>query len=125
MYYSFKHRYHHPQGHPIARLVKSYNNDYWELLQKCWYIQGLQPYIDHYRSADYTWDEIIWGWNDKETYDRWLQVAGANWQQALIIGLQYSDSEGVIQVRGEPNFGILPSDGMMATTIEQIRIAYG
>lgn len=123
--YSFKHRYHHPQGHSIARLVKSYSNDYWDLLQKCWYIQGLEPYINHYRSADYIWDEIIWSWNDKETYDRWLQVAGANWHQALIIGLQYSDSEGVTQVRGQPDFGIVPSDGMLVTTIEEIRIAYG
>jgi hypothetical protein len=123
--YSFKHRYHHPQGHPIARLVKSYNNDYWELLQKCWYIQGLQPYIHHYRNDDYTWDEIVWGWNDKETHDRWVQVAGANWNQALIIGLQYSDAAGVTQVRGQPGPGMMPSDGMVETTIDAIKAAYG
>ena len=123
--YSFKHRYHHPQGHPIARLVKSYNNDYWELLEKCWGTPGVLPQINHHRSNDYTWNEMIWSWDTIENYQKWVEVVGAHWEQALIIGLQYSDAAGVTQVRGQPDYGISPTDEMLATTIEQIMIAYG
>ena len=60
----------------------------------------------------------------KEKYQEWLSASGETWQQALVIGLQYSDNVGVIQERGQPDYGVDASVGMIETTIDDVIVAY-
>lgn len=122
--YSFKHDYHHPEGHPVARIVNSYDNEFWESLIICWSVPGVEPVIEHFRSEDYTRDEIRWSWETKEKYDEWLATAGDQWSSALVLGKIYSDSVGATQIHNEPGHEVTPSDGMIATTIEDLMLAY-
>jgi hypothetical protein len=120
--YTFKHRYYHPEGHPLARLVLSYENEFVELMQKCFTIPGLKPRIKIFKNLDYSWNEMLWSWDTKEIYQRWVAVA--EWQPALVIGLQYSDSVGVTQVRGLADYEVIPTDGMIEITMDQSILDY-
>jgi len=122
--YTFKHRYYHSDGHPLARLVLSYENEFVELMRKCFTIQGLKPKIKIFKNPDYTWNEMLWSWDTKEKYQQWVVVAGADWQPALVIGLQYSDSVGVTQVRGLADCEIMPTDGMIEITMDKAILDY-
>ena len=122
--YTFKHRYHHPEGHPLARLVLSYENEFVELMRKCFTIPGLRPKIKIFKNPDSIWNEMLWSWDTEEIYQQWVAVAGTDWQSALAIGLQYSDNAGVTQVRGQAGYGVIPTDGMIETTMDQSILDY-
>jgi hypothetical protein len=122
--YKFLHSYHHPEGHPVARILNSYDLESWESLISCWSIPGLEPVIEHFRSEDYTRDEITWGWETKEKHDEWLATAGAQWSSAVVLGQVYSDSVGVSQIHNAPGYDVTPSDGMIATTIDELMLVY-
>ena len=123
--YSFMHRYHHPEGNPVARLLNSYTLLQWETLMECFFVPNLEPKIEHFKSSDnIIWDEIVYSWETKEKYEEWLAVSGTDWQIALTLGLEISELAGVTQVRGEPDYDVGPSDGMIATTIDDLMLAY-
>ena len=124
--YSFMHRYYHPEGNPVARLVNSYTPESWDSLIKCWVIPNLEPSIEHFKSSGNNfWDEIVYSWETKEKYDEWLAVSGTDWRTALALGLQIGEIAGVTQIRNEPDYDIGPSDGMIPTTIEDVMLEYG
>ena len=123
--YTFKHRYYHPEGHPIARLFLLYENEFIELMRKCWTISlSLKPKIKIFKNPDYSWNEISWSWETKEEYQEWLNLVGEDWPRALAIGLQYSDVAGVTQVRGQADYEVIPTDGMIEITMDESILDY-
>jgi len=123
--YKFLHSYYHPEGHPIARILNSYEIKFWEFLQNCWNIPGLEPVIEFFRSEDYTTEAITWSWETKEKYDEWITVAGSKWSSALVLGEIYSDSVGVTQTHNLPDYNVEPAADMIATTVEDVMLDYG
>jgi hypothetical protein len=122
--YSRKFRYHHPEGYPVPRLAVSYTSDCWDLIRKCLTVPGLGPIVKHFSNSDHSYNEIIWSCETKEKYQECIEIAGADWQKMLDNELHYMNSIGVTQVCLEPGYNVLPSDDMIATTIEELMVIY-
>ena len=144
--FGFKHTYHHPEGHPLARLLTYYQTNpvgisLGQRMQHCWGLLGSEkfssidiiPSMTAYEKINSKeFNEFICGWPSEEEYHVWYNSltqnnvkVGDEWLEiAEVIGPPISDLFGVTQIHLPPMLDVLPSNDMYELSIDQLVLNY-